>query len=60
MTKLKIDFENLAEGKVVASNSLEVTGSSTISEKESYLASLNSFEEKIQKDGILKILGIAD
>ncbi len=58
MTKLEVDFENLADGKVVASNSVEVTGSSSISEKESYSAALKSFEEKITKDGILKIIGI--
>lgn len=58
MTKLEVDFENVAEGKVLASNSVEVTGSSTIGEKESYLASLKSLEEKIDQDGILKIIGI--
>jgi len=58
MTKTKIDFENLSQGKILASNSIEVTGSSTISEKESYNASLKSLEEKIEKDGVLKVLGI--
>ena len=58
MTKNKIDFENLSQGKVIASNSIEATGSSTISERESYLASLKTLEEKIEKDGILKVLGI--
>lgn len=58
MTKLEVDFENVSGEKVLASNSVEVTGSSTISEKESYLASLKSLEEKIEQDGILKILGI--
>jgi hypothetical protein len=60
MTKLEVDFENLAEGKVVASNSVEVSGSSTISERESYLAALKSLEEKISQDGILKIIGIVN
>ncbi len=60
MTKLEIDFENLSGGKVLASNSIEVTGSSSISEKESYSASLKSFEEKIEKDGILKVVGIVN
>jgi hypothetical protein len=59
MTKLEIDFENIAGGNVVASNIVEVTGSSAISEHESYLASLSSLEEKIAKDGILKIVGIS-
>ena len=60
MTKLEIDFENIAGGNVVASNSVEVAGSSAISEHESYLASLKSLEEKIAKDGILKIVGISN
>lgn len=60
LTKLKIDFENSATGKIVASNSLEVSGSSSISEKESYSAALQSLEEKISQDGILKILGIVN
>ncbi len=58
LTKLQIDFENLAEGKVVASNTIEVTGSSAISEKESESAALSELSEKITKDGILKIIGI--
>lgn len=58
MVKLTIDFENLADEKVLASNIVEVTGSSVISEKEAYFSALKSFEEKIQNDGILKILGI--
>lgn len=58
MTKLTIDFENITSGKVVASNSIEVTGSSTINKEESYLSALSSLEEKISQDGILKIIGI--
>jgi hypothetical protein len=60
MTKLEVDFENIAEGKIIASNSIEVVGSSTIGEKESYMASLKSLEEKISQDGILKIIGITN
>lgn len=60
LTKLQIDFENLAEGKVVASNEIEVTGSSSISEKESEAAALSALAEKISNDGILKIIGITD
>lgn len=60
LTKLEIDFENLANGKVVASNTIEVTGSSSISDKESYASALKSFEEKIAQDGILKIIGITN
>lgn len=58
LTKLKVDFENLSNNKTVASNSVEVTGSSTISEKESYNAALKSLEDKISQDGILKVIGI--
>lgn len=60
MTKLEIDFENLSDGKILASNSVEVTGSSTISERESYLAAVKSFDEEIEKRGILKIIGITN
>jgi hypothetical protein len=60
LTKLEIDFENLADGKVVASNSVEVTGSSSISEKEAEAAALSTLAEKIASDGILKIIGITD
>jgi hypothetical protein len=59
-TKLKIDFENFADEKLVASNEIEVTGHSTINEKESYLAALSAFEEKISQEGILKIIGITN
>jgi len=58
MTKLAIDFENLAGGKAVASNAIEVTGSSSIGEKESYAAALQAMSDKIDNDGILKTLGI--
>ena len=60
LTKLKIDFENLAEEKIIASNSIELSGSSIISEKESYLAALQKLDEKISQEGILKIIGITD
>lgn len=58
MIKLYVDFENVVEGKVAASNSVEVSGSSSISEKESYMSALRSLEEKISKDGIMKFLGM--
>ncbi len=58
LSKLQIDFENLAEGKVIASNRIEVTGSSAIGEKESESAALSELSETINKDGILKIIGI--
>ena len=58
MTKLQIDFENISGGKIVASNRVEVTGSSSISEKESYAAAIKSLEEEISNKGILKVIGI--
>lgn len=58
LTKLKINLENISRGKTVASNLLEVTGSSMISDKESYSASVRALEDKIAKDGILEVLGI--
>lgn len=58
ITKLHIDFGNITNGQTVASNSVEVTGSSTISEKESYLSAVKSLEDKITKEGILKTIGI--
>jgi hypothetical protein len=58
MTKLQIDFENTSDGKIVASNIIEVTGSSSISEKESYAAAIKSLDEEISNKGILKVIGI--
>ncbi len=58
ITKIKIDFENKSGGRVIASNAVEISGSSSISEKESYDAALEAFKEKIAQDGILKVLGI--
>lgn len=58
MTKLQVDFENIYSGKTVASNVIEVTGSSTIGKKESYLSAIQSLEEKISKEGILKVIGV--
>jgi len=58
IAKLSIDFESSAQGKIVASNNVEATGNSTISESESTKAAIKSLEEQIQKDGVLKTLGI--
>ncbi len=58
ITKLTIDFENISQGKTVASNSIEVTGNSIISEQESYSAAIVALKDKIQNQGILSILGI--
>lgn len=58
ITKIKIDFENKSMGKVIASNSIEVSGSSSLGEKESYLSAIETLKEKVAKDGILEVLGI--
>lgn len=58
ITKIKINFENKVEKKIIASNSIEVSGSSTINEKESYFSALESLKERVVSEGILKILGI--
>jgi hypothetical protein len=60
ITKLRLEFENILNDKIIASNSLETNGSSTISENESYKSSIKSLEEKIKKEGILKIIGISN
>ncbi len=57
-SKLKINFENIISEKIVASNIVEVTGHSVISEKAAQQAALKELEEKISKDGILKTIGI--
>jgi hypothetical protein len=58
ITKLNISFQNLSGKNIVASNSIEVSGSSTISEKDSYLSAIKTLEEKISEKGVLQILGI--
>ena len=60
LTKLHIDFSNLSSGKTIASNSIEITGNSSINQQESYAAAVNSLEEKIAKDGILTVIGITN
>ncbi len=60
MTKLQIDFENISNAKTISSSSVEVSGSSSIGEKESYAAAVKSFEEKVSQDGILKVIGITN
>jgi hypothetical protein len=58
ITKLAISFENTSQGKVVASNNIEVSGSSTLGEAESVKSAIKKLEEKITKEGVLKIIGI--
>lgn len=58
ITKLKIDFENTSNGKTIASNSIEYSGSSMISEEESLNAAISSFKNDVDNKGILNIIGI--
>lgn len=58
ITKVKLDFSNSLEGKILASSSVEISGSSVIGKEESYDAALKNLEEKIANDGILKTVGI--
>lgn len=60
ITKINIDFENRNKSKIIASNSMEVSGSSTIGKKQSYLSALNSLQQKITQDGILQVIGILE
>lgn len=58
ITKIKIKFENNIKEKTIASNSIEVTGSSIISYKESYNSAITSLQQKIDSDGVMKTIGI--
>jgi len=49
ITKIKIDFENKSAGKIIASNSIEISGSSSIDEKY-YFDSPNSFGNSKNKN----------
>jgi hypothetical protein len=56
--KLEINIENFNQSKLLASNNIEVSGSSTISNEEAIKSALKSFEDMIVEKGILKILAI--
>lgn len=58
ITKLIIEFENIVNNKIIASNSIEISGSSLIDYENSYLSAIENLKDKIKKDGSLKILGI--
>ncbi len=58
ITKIRIKFENNIKEKIVASNSIEVTGSSIINYKESYNSAITSLQQKIDNDGIMQTIGI--
>ncbi len=58
ITKLKINFKNYSGNKVVASNNIETSGSSTIGRNESYQAAIASLDEKVKEEGVFKVLGV--
>ncbi len=58
IVKIKISFENIVQNKIIASNSLELTGNSSISKEEAINAALQILQQQIEKNGILNILGI--
>ncbi len=59
VTKLKIWFDNIDHsGKIIASNSIEVSGSSVVSARESYKSALKSLDKTISSSGALEVLGI--
>lgn len=58
ITKLTVDFSNFMKNKIVATNKIEVSGSSTIGRNESYSAAIKSLDEKIKRDGVFKVLGL--
>lgn len=58
ITKIRIQFDNYTGGKITSSNIIEVSGSSTVDQKESYDAALKSLEDKVKEDGVLEIIGV--
>ena len=58
IAKVKISFQNLIQNKTIASNTLEITGNSTINQEEAINSALQSLKQQIEKAGILNILGI--
>lgn len=58
VVNLKINFENIVQNKIIASNSIEVSGSSTIDKKRAFSSAINNLDEEINLNGILKIIGI--
>lgn len=58
IAKVKISFDNISQNQIIASNSIEVSGSSVVSENEAYNAAIVNLRQKIEKEGVLEILGI--
>ena len=58
MVKVKIQFNNYLGNNISASNNIELSGASTISEKQAVESAIASLNDKIANDTILKIIGI--
>jgi hypothetical protein len=59
IAKIKLDFTlQSGSGKTINSNQVEVSGSSVIGKQEAINAAIAQFNDKVAKDGILKIFGI--
>ena len=58
LVKMKVNFSNYLQDKIIASNDFEVTGASVVDEKQALNSAIANLEERINKEGILKILGI--
>jgi len=58
IAKVKISFQNIIQNKIIASNSLELTGNSAISKEEAINSALQSLAKQIETTNILNILGI--
>ena len=58
LIKMKVNFSNYLHDKIIASNDFEVTGASVVDEKQALNSAIANLEERINKEGILKTLGI--
>lgn len=58
ITKLKIDFSASSYNRTIASSSQEVTGSSVVSERDSFKAALKKFDQELKNSDILQVIGI--
>jgi len=58
IVKIKINFDNYLQGKIIASNEIEVSGSSTIDELRAFDAATENLKEKIASDGVFEVLGL--
>jgi len=60
MVKIKFHFDNYLGENIIASNNIEIDGASTISLDQAISSAFANLDEKMKKDGILKILGVSE